>query len=405
MISLSTQKLQKLSESLFLAAIFVLPFSIAALEILLAASFISWFAYKIIKREAVAAENKILLLVCFFLISSSVSAFYSGYPLLSMRGIVKIVKYTLIMLVAADLFRNPESLKKLLFVGLTGFVILMADSFFQRFDGRDLVNKVPIHYADKQIRLTGPYKFYGLLGAHLIAVLPLILSLTLAAWSSSNKKWKRFVMTCFLVLSGYLLYKTHSRGAWLAAFGSWLVFTILLRKKILIAALVLALLVVPFLLPQNALIHLDIERKEQSIVERYFLWDRALQVIRARPWFGCGINTYIHNYPKFDKTKSWRVPGYYAHNGYLQLAAETGLVSLSLFLFIIALSLSSGYRAFQKALPEKKILIAGLISGFVALLLQAFVDTTFHNLQPATLIWFMAGLLVAVGQPNQRFIS
>ncbi|OGX02544.1 MAG: hypothetical protein A3J12_04420 [Omnitrophica bacterium RIFCSPLOWO2_02_FULL_44_11] len=51
---------------------------------------------------------------------------------------------------------------------------------------------------------------------------------------------------------------------------------------------------------------------------------------------------------------------------------------------------------------EMKPIFAGIICGALALLLQAGVDTTLHNLQSAFLIWFFLGLLNAISNIKQN---
>ncbi len=396
------QQKRKITEYSFLAALFILPFSKALLEVFLTVAFISWFLSRILDHSPLCAKKWLFMIVGFFIISSSISAIGSAYPLTAARGIVKLIKYSMVFLISVDLFQDPAILKRLSRVMLACFCLILFDSIVQYFSGKDFILGLPLQFTDRQIRVTGPFIFYGLLAAFLIAALPILISVIL------NKKINWFYkvpIAVLTIISVLLLYKTQSRGAWLAAFGSWLLFALLMRKKILFALLVALFLIIPSFLPHNALIHLDADRKEQSVVERYYLWSRAVDVIKARPLFGCGVNTYVLNYPKFDTIKNWRVPGYYAHNGYLQLAAETGLLSLSLFLCIILFSLISSYRAFLRTDPENKFFVAALISSFTALLLQASVDTTLHNLQSAILIWFMAGLLIAIGESKQASFS
>ena len=386
-------KLEQIAEISFLGALFVLPFSKAALEFLLSAAGVSWFFSKIASGSTLSHKQFLFLVMGLFVVSSSVSAFSSGFPLIAVRGIVKVIKYSLVLLITADLSRNPDKLKRICIVGLFCFMLVVADATVQRIAGRDLLSGIPVQYADQQIRLTAPFRAYGLLGAFLIGTLPVLASFGLI--KGKIHIGKRILLLILFGMGIYILYKTHSRGAWLAAFGSWVLFFLMTRNKYLIFAFAIFLLIAFFALPRNALIHLDTEQKEQSLVERYYLWDRAIHVIKARPWFGCGINTYTRNYLGFDQTKNWRVPGYYVHNGYLQIGAETGLVSLFLFVFLLGIGLRSGYTAFRRSTDAKKPFIAGLITGFVALLLQASVDTTLHNTQSAVLIWFFLGLLIA----------
>ncbi len=387
-------KLEQITEFSFAGALFLLPFSKALLELFLSVSLISWFLLKIISGSSFSQNRSLLIIMGLFIISSSLSAFTSGFPLLATRGIIKLIRYSLVLLVSFDLLQDSKKLKRLCFIEFLCFLAVLVDALAQRIIGKDLISGIPVQYADQQVRLTAPFHAYGLLGAFLMALLPILIVIIFI--KSKKHGFKTMFLLVIPAVAFYVLYKTHSRGAWLAALGSWLLFAVIMRQKMLIAGIIGIFLVAPFVLPRNALIHLDIERKEQSLVERYYLWDRAIQVIKARPWFGCGINTYGRNYSKFDKTKSWRVPGYYVHNGYLQIAAETGLVSLALFLLLIFTGLKSAYLAFRKSSGDQKLLVASLITGFSALLLQAIVDTTLHNTQSAVLIWCFLGLLLSM---------
>ncbi len=388
--------LEKIVEGSFLAAIFILPVSIALMEMSYTISFIAWLLLKFLKKENLCQDQFLFLIVGLFLIVSSVSAFYSGYPEVSVRGLLKIIKYSFVFLIAADFFGDKKRLNHLIWAAILSFVIVLGDCLIQLATGKDLIRGFEIYHADSRIRLTGPYKFYGLLAAQLIAILPLLLSLI---WTGKNSRRKIFIKSFLfaLFLIGFLvLFQTQSRGAWLASYASWFVYMLLSKNKKMLIFLILLTLSLPFVVPKDILIHEDIHNKEQSLIERYHLWERAGQVIAKRPIFGCGINTYVKNYPLYDEVKNWRVPGYYVHNGYLQLAAETGLISLFLFLFLILRSISSGLKAVRVSSKDERMRIVGIFSGVVALLIQASFDTTLHNLQSAVLIWLFLGLLIGL---------
>lgn len=384
--------LRRLGEICFLIAVFSLPFSKGVLETFLFLTFVLWFAEKIVGGRPLCTDQILILILGLLVISSSQSAFHSGYPWTAARGIIKLTKYILVMLVGCDLFRDPKSLKRLLLVLFFSCCIVLIDVAFQQITGKDFVSQIPLHYTDEQARVTGPFRSYGLLAALLIAVTPVFGALVLG----HTERRVRLASLGLVTFALYFLYHTHSRGAWLAAFGSGFVFAVMIRKKAMLLILVTMLLAAPFVLPRNALIHLDMNQKEQSLIERFDLWNRAIQVIQKKPWFGCGINTYSKNYVRFNKKMSWRVPGYSVHNGYLQTAAETGLVSLFLLMVVISKSLVSGYQAFRNAQDHRRLFVSGLITGLVALLLQAGFDTTLHNPQSAVLIWLFMSLLFAV---------
>ena len=378
-----------------LGVVIAQPFSKALVEVFISASFIGWLFFKILKKESICNDRLLLGLLCLFLVSSSVSVFSSGYPVTALRGVLKLLKYLTLLLLVAEVARDPIWFRRLIIVGVAVFCTILFDAYFQGIYKIDFIRHFPAQATDTQTRLSGPFNTYGLLAAYLIAILPVLIAFL--TFNKGPLSVKSFLFTGITFAALYILYKTHSRGAWLSFFGSLCCLTYFLRSRLLAILLLIGVISVPFVFPKNTLIHLDKQGKEQSLIERYQLWNRAIQVIVAKPLFGCGINTYVRNYPKFDRARNWRVPGYYAHNGYLQLAAETGLISLALFLLILGIALKAGWQAFKNETGGQKALVAGFLTGCIALLSQAAVDTTLHNLQSAVLIWFYLGLLLAFG--------
>jgi len=151
------------------------------------------------------------------------------------------------------------------------------------------------------------------------------------------------------------------------------------------------------------IIHLDTDMKEQSIVERYFLWDRAINVIKAKPLTGTGINTYAVAHSKYDTTENWRVRDYYAHNGYLQLAAETGIPSLACFLLFLLFFYVRGLKVITQLRGDPRVYAhLGILTGLLVFLIFALADTQLHSAQPIMTFWFLAGILIAYQNRNEQ---
>jgi len=193
-----------------------------------------------------------------------------------------------------------------------------------------------------------------------------------------------------------LLFWTRLRGAWVAFIGGVLFFLWTAKKRIYLAFVMLALGSLFFLLPRSMIIHLDYYGKEQSLIERLYLWDRAVQVIAARPLTGTGINTYAVAHQKYDQRQSWRVKNYYSHNGYLQIAAETGLPSLACFLAFLFFYFQNSLRLLKGLSGgEERVRLLGFLTGIVNFLILGIIDTIFHNPQAVMGFWFLVGWAVA----------
>lgn len=135
-------------------------------------------------------------------------------------------------------------------------------------------------------------------------------------------------------------------------------------------------------------------------MDRWMMWQAAIRMIADRPWLGHGVNTFMANYLTY-----WvggeRQPRY-AHNCYLQVAAETGLVGLAAFAWLLAalfFRLVRGLRASVGRGPEHSLL-AGCLAGLVAFAVQAGYDTNFYALRQAALFWVLAGLACGLSLPR-----
>ena len=134
--------------------------------------------------------------------------------------------------------------------------------------------------------------------------------------------------------------------------------------------------------------------------DRWVMWAAARGMIRDRPWLGHGVNTFMANYLTYWVGGEQQPR--YAHNCYLQMAAETGLIGLSAFLLCLA-ALARRWIAGVRALaaPQRTWLL-GLSAGLAAFLVQAAIDTNFYAMRQAALFWVLAGLALGLSTDVQK---
>jgi putative inorganic carbon (HCO3(-)) transporter len=115
---------------------------------------------------------------------------------------------------------------------------------------------------------------------------------------------------------------------------------------------------------------------------------------------GHGLNTFMAHYLDYW-VGGQRLPRY-AHNCYLQVAAETGILGLAAFLWLLG---ALGARLFRalRGLPSKdRLLLSGVCAGLLAFVVQAGIDTNFYSLRQAALFWTLAGLALGVSERGWR---
>jgi len=386
-----------------------LTFSIALTEIAFVCALILWVGWHIqlklgICREAsagnAAGPRKIDLAfwapLALFFIFVLVSYLTSEYPKESFRGLFKIAKPLLAFLMAIDLFGDPKSQKRFDGIFLATFLLVMIDCSIQYAFGKDVLRGFAAEPSAAGIRLVGPFGNFAKMATYLVLVIPVF---GMRFWNDFTRpgQRKKSLYSLALALAGFtLLYLTRCRGPVVALVVSLGILFIYKRWfKVLGIALVLALALVASA-PRRVIIHQDAQGKEQSIVERFELWKRALDVIEAKPWTGTGINTYNVAHEKYDKEQSWRVRGYYAHNGYLQLSAEIGLPGIFFFLLFLFMFFRKVLRALGpiRGSPEETTRL-GILTGLLAFLIYAAFDNNLQSPPSLMFFWFSAGILMA----------
>jgi putative inorganic carbon (HCO3(-)) transporter len=126
---------------------------------------------------------------------------------------------------------------------------------------------------------------------------------------------------------------------------------------------------------------------------RFEYWEKAITIFRSSPVWGTGFNTYANIVKQDPNHRTWR----YAHNCYLQMAAETGLLGLGCFLWLLAALFGHCFNSLRhfKAEDDGLTVLQGALSGLVGFLVQSFFDNTFYTVQLGIMMWLIFGLAIA----------
>ena len=218
---------------------------------------------------------------------------------------------------------------------------------------------------------------------------------------------------------------TYTRGAWVALFLSGIFVVILLfiyerkflfnkRFSIILVLTVLASLTVIFSFPNPLNLNKrNIFKRSTSIIhlkssasQRILIWSSAIEMIKEKPFLGTGVGNFGVYYPeaqgKFLSRKENKnyIPqtnrSTKAHNDYLQIWAETGILGIISFLTILIIL----YREIINFLKREKgggltfsstfiIFFTGAISSF---LIHATVSFPFHIVQNGMVFWLLFAL-------------
>lgn len=282
-------------------------------------------------------------------------------------------------------------------------------------------------------RNIGRQQVFGLFGnvnyfaEYLIVPLTIAVSLFLV----SRNRIKRILLLIGVLAMGGSLIVTFTRGSYLA-FGISLLFMFFLflrsrgksfiqdNKKIFMV--ILALIVVatflfiiptPLNKPGTAISQIknriSISRlaQDSSWKRRIAIWKFTGMMIKDHPLLGSGIGTYKYNTLRYQAeffaqgdNRSLYPHGFAdkAHNEYLQLWAELGIVGLGIFIWLMFSYFSYGLKLLKKTKDEyRQGVIIGLMGAVVAVLVDGLFGFPLHLPATVILFWLALGLTGAVG--------
>lgn len=121
----------------------------------------------------------------------------------------------------------------------------------------------------------------------------------------------------------------------------------------------------------------NIFNRSANFTGRYFLWESAINMIKAQPWFGYGRSAQ-------DYISAWG--GYFSsHNYVLETLLQGGIVSLGFFILTVIF-------AIKKSLYTRHLKItAVLVFGLVTVLIAALMEATVHSVYIFGIISLCAG--------------
>ncbi|MBI3321171.1 MAG: O-antigen ligase family protein [Candidatus Omnitrophica bacterium] len=376
--------------------LFLLPFSKAAVEIGFAVLLMGWLATRLdpdTRADSVWVRRSLKplgLAVGAFLLACALSLVTSDHVVLSVRGLInKWLEYLLFFIMMADLGRRPGFVtRSLIVVGASASAVIV-EGVAQELLGKGLFRGYPLSVYG---RMTGPYENPIDLATYFMVVIPLLMA---AGLGSSSRGVKR-AMWVVILLASVCTARTGALGAWIGLGLGVLIMACSHDAFHRMGAVVLALLLIgsAIFIVRRENVGTVFSFSDIGSRDRLAMWQAALGMIRDRPVLGHGVNTFMSNYLAYWVGGEQQPR--YAHNCYLQMAAETGIVGLAAFLWLLWSLMARLVRAIRRARWEDRAVLLGFFAGLLAFIVQSGVDTNFYALRQVALFWVLAGLAVGL---------
>ncbi|OOB79406.1 MAG: hypothetical protein BEN19_07630 [Epulopiscium sp. Nuni2H_MBin003] len=225
----------------------------------------------------------------------------------------------------------------------------------------------------------------------------LILTIMISAGVMFTRKTygSMFFYACVTGVMGICLGATYSRGCWIGVVIAGVIFITFYNGRLWFFAII-AMLVAPFILPENIMIRLlSIGNMEDtSTAIRIKIWLSSLRMGKDFMLTGAGLGTlsYKYLYPLY---KYYYIPAEHSHNALFQVFIEGGIIGLILFIFAIWRLIKHQAVSMAKK-TSQNILGLSVSCGVIGFFVQGMFDYPFYNYRLVLIFWLVISFGVAL---------
>ena len=355
-----------------------------------------------------ALDRPLLLLFSAFLLST-VFCPAVGNSLLGYRKLWLVGAF----FVTATLIQKPKDVERLISLLVIVASVVAAYGIVQHYTGIDLNKQLrgkppsldPFWFGQDEGWRTKGFHPSGITFAH-----NLLFPLTfMTVWLSGAglALRQRLLLTVGWSLMVFALLFSLTRGVWLAYLVVLLLLGVIRRGKTLAGVTGGVIVFGLFLITAGA----GVQERFQSTFDfvqnlpRSHIWQANIEMIKERPLLGWGYGNYrkfrdpfYERHPQADHTG-------HAHNTFLQVGVDIGLLGLAAFLFFFWSLLRLGWETYQCIPPGDepfRSMILGAFLSIIGFLIGGLTQHNFGDAEVVIVMWAIAGLMARMGQESEE---
>jgi tetratricopeptide (TPR) repeat protein len=384
------QAVYAIAWSLFFLSLAVLAdmkhvrYKLIGMELSLLVLFVLWFWVYMDYMKNLLKDTVILPYVLFCAVYT-VMYYFSGNRLAAYAQWQRVCFSCMGFFLAYMTFPRKNKILMINFMVIIGGLIALY-GILQKFGG---VWRIQVPRMGRVFSTFGNPNFFA---SFLVGLIPV----SFASFAERKKIWK----VIFIVLMLIALYYTYSRGAWLGLFGIAIFWWFVRVKKNRIKSIVVLLLCI--------LVFGFFTRKQwMRHTHRLIIWRDTLVMAVKNPVTGVGLGQYHSEVPSHASNELLKALPQgqfivnYAHNEFLEVLAETGIIGMGLYLWILAVFYIS---AFRKHRVDNITL--GAVSGVTGLLIQSGVSVSIRFAVASVWLFIIMGIALRPDEdpPQLKFM-
>lgn len=386
-----------------------LPYSIYGFEIAAGLLFaLSWIRMTA-RSEFRVFRTPLMLPIALFagVVTIQIVFHLSAYDNATQAEALRYVSYFCLFVVAAEVSRDKSATKGFLTALVVFGTIVAVEAIVQDFSAPGLIYwRIPVPASGT---IFGPFASHGLYAGFM----ELVAGVSIVKWLTTPKSHSRWLLWGFCAaLTSSSIVLSRSRAGMLSLVCEVALAAFLLmrtsgrRSKPMLAALVIVIVALCAWLGTSATLRrastfFNALNKDVN-GHRLVIAADGLRMFREKPLFGWGLDVFPVAYPRF---RSFATNTFIneAHNDYVQVLVETGIVgAVAVLLFMALLYRVAMRRLYSLRRDSLNWAVAGALVGCTGMFVHNLFDFNFHITSNAALFYVLAAIATTCTSPSTR---
>jgi O-antigen ligase len=350
--------------------------------------------------------DKPILVLTILIILSSI---FSVHPGISFRALVLYINYFVVFYIVVNITKSRKQLISLIYIIIGVGVFLSFFGLFKRFGFNPFQWWAYGELSYPKEMLSSTYGNHNHLAGYLEMAIPLALMAFIIKRFNGGKLYLMIYLV-FIMIIAFIL--TLSRGGWIS-FTVGMIFLgfVLIRSRyinrknilysIMGGAIILILVILVSTPVAERIRSVEKGGEEASLSSRIMVWGGVLNIIKEYPLLGSGPGTF-----KTINTQ-YQPPGLnkrfvMAHNDYLHLISETGLILIPIITWIFVMLYREALIKIRNSSRLIRGATLGAITGITSILVHSIIDFNLHIPANAFLFSVFIAIIVRPLQKNNE---
>ena len=412
----------RISECAFIAYFFILsffPYSADIIKLLCFLTIIgSWTIMMLSEKKMLFTKTSINVPIFSFLLCSLAASFYSAHIKNSLETVLHdYLTYFIIFFCMINTIRSQEQINRVVKAMLITCGLVCAYGVYGYYTG----------IAIRDERLVATFEYHSRIAKYISLLLPI--AVCLFFWYKD--KLSRLSLSLFVILCSFSLILTMNRTSWVAIFIAVIFIGFTTQKKLLMAIFIGVCGLLIFILPSKFITHATtitqvnkLFTSKKILGERLLCWKASIAIIQDHPLLGIGPGkrNFRDAYQRYREKIKTKEPSQkkavsvkrtetqdkektvtkgieklsHAHNIFLHIWAETGIIGLLSFLWLFATVFYAAIKSWRfSSGGYEKMLLLGITASLIAIFSHGFTDS-FWKKPDALFLWYIISILFVV---------